>query len=38
MFFSSQNKVFRTDPNYVKEMQMNWESFVTVRDKNFMSK
>ena len=30
----SQNKVFRSDLNYIKEMQINWENFVTVRDKN----
>ena len=33
MLFSSQNKVFREDPNYVKEMQIDWESLVTVRNK-----
>ena len=33
MFLSSQNKVFREDRNYIKEMQFNWESFIIVRDK-----
>ena len=31
MLLSSQNKVFRTDLNYTKEKQINWESFVIVR-------
>ena len=35
MLFSSQNKVFSGEPNYIKEMQINWESFVIVRDKQF---
>ena len=29
------NKVFRADPNYIKEMEINWESLVIVRDKKF---
>ena len=33
MILSSQNKVFWADPNYIKEIQINWESFVTARDK-----
>ena len=32
---SSQNKVFRDDPNYNKGMKINWESFVIVRNKIF---
>ena len=35
MFFLSQTRVFRADPNYIKEMQINWESFDIVRDKKF---
>ena len=35
ILLSSQNKVFMADPNYIKEMQINWESFVVVRDKKF---
>ena len=35
MLLSSQKKGFRTDPNYIKEMKINWESFVIVRDKKF---
>ena len=27
--------MFRVDPNYIKDMQINWESFVIVRDKKF---
>ena len=33
MLLSSKNKVFRTDPNYIKKMHINWESSVIVRDK-----
>ena len=32
---SSQNKVFRADPNYIKEMHINLESFVIIRGKKF---
>ena len=35
MFLPSQNKVFRADPNYIKEMKINWESFVIVGYKEF---
>ena len=35
MPLSSQNKVIRVDPNYIKEIQINWESFVIIRDKKF---
>ena len=35
MFLSSQNKLLRADPNYIKEMPINWESFVFVKDKKF---
>ena len=31
MLPSSQNKLFRVDHNYIKEMQIKWERFVTVR-------
>ena len=31
--FLCQNIVFKADPNYINEMQSNWESFVVVRDK-----
>ena len=31
--FLCQNIVFRADPNYINEMQINWESFVIIRDK-----
>ena len=34
MLLSSQNKVFRADPYYIKEMQINWESLI-IRDKKF---
>ena len=33
MLLSSQNEIFKADLNYIKEMQINWESFVVVRDK-----
>ena len=36
-FFKSKESD-RADPNYIKAIQFNWESFVIVRDKNFMSK
>ena len=35
MLFSSKNKVLRADPNYIKQMQINWENFAIVRDKKF---
>ena len=35
MLLSSQNKVFRADPNYIQKMQINWENFVIVREKEF---
>ena len=35
MLLSSTNKLFRADPNYIKEMQTNWETFVMERDKKF---
>ena len=35
MLLSCQNKVFRTDLNYFKEIQLNCKSFVIVRDKKF---
>ena len=35
MILSSENKVFWADPNYTEEMQINWESFVIVRDNKF---
>ena len=35
MLLSSENKVFRVDSNYIKEMQINWESFVIVGDKKY---
>ena len=38
MLLSSQNKVFRADANCIKEMQINYESFVIVRNKKFMPK
>ena len=38
MLLSSQNTVFRADLNYIKEMQINWESLVIVRDKKFHAK
>ena len=34
MLLSSQ-KVFRVDPNHIKEMQINWEDFAIVKDKKF---
>ena len=30
---SCQNKVSMGGPNYIKEMEINWESFVFVREK-----
>ena len=37
MFLSNQNKIFRADPradpNYIKEMQINYESSVMLRQK-----
>ena len=38
MLLSRQNKVIRADPDYIKDVQINWKSFVIVKDKNFMSK
>ena len=35
MLLSSQNKVFRADSNYMKEIQVSWGSFVIVSDKKF---
>ena len=35
MLLSSQNKVFRADSNYMKEIQVSWESLVIVSDKKF---
>ena len=35
MLLSSQNKAFRADLDYIKEIQINLESFVIVRDKKF---
>ena len=35
MLLSNQSKLFRADPYYIKEMEINRESFVTVRDKKF---
>ena len=35
MLLSSENRVFRTDRNYIKDMQINGESSVVVRDKKF---
>ena len=35
MLLSSPNKLFRADPNYIKEIQINWETFVMERDKKF---
>ena len=35
MLLSSQNKVFSADPNYIEEMQINWEAFVIVRNRKF---
>ena len=35
MLLSSQNRVFRADRNYIKDMQINGESSVVVRDKKF---
>ena len=34
MLFSSQNKVSLGSPTYSKEMEINWEGFVIVREKN----
>ena len=38
MLLSRQNKVIRADPDYIKDVQINWKSFVIVKDKNFISK
>ena len=35
MRFSCQNEVFSADPNYNKEIQINWESLVFITDKKF---
>ena len=35
MLLSTQNKAFRADLDFIKEIQINWESFVIVRDKKF---
>ena len=35
MRFSCQNEVFSADPNYIKEIQINWESLVFITDKKF---
>ena len=35
MLLSSQNTVFRVDPNNIKEMQINWEKLIIIRDKTF---
>ena len=35
MLLSSQNKWFRADPNYIKEMEIKLENFAIVRDKKF---
>ena len=35
MLLSSQNKVFRADPHYIKEMHINLESIVIAKDKTF---
>lgn len=34
-FFQFKKKFFRVDPNYIKKMQTNWESFIIVREKIF---
>ena len=35
MLLSSQNKAFKADSNYMKEIQVSWESLVIASDKKF---